>query len=210
MRQQTIKLLSLTFVLMFSTASIGQRMTEVKDKLGKTYPSDSIKGDDIWVYYNDYKIEKVKHRLFKKLLPNVTFYKSTFTHYLGHHIEDVECIFLYDKNSLEVVIYPPIDYYDGILDDLFGRLSIVKFITKQEKNNLVKGIRDLILLSTPYMQIKNVEIDENLITFDLYRSNGRKVSLYRKMTLEFLDDKIYKFISLNPSTGKKKYYMPEL
>jgi hypothetical protein len=188
----------LVFLLIigFNLISLGQNNSELIKSLKKELPENSTK-DGRWVFNeNDAEILKIEKPLISEFLPNITFHKVMLTNYLGYHVNKSNCLILFNQSKSKIQLVEPI-WYSDIDKKFLKKLVGLEF---KDKNTLIKfclELQELLIIGSNY-EIKNTEIAESNITFDLTYEGRLKTEVWRNMKIKINEFKIIGFTSTNP------------
>lgn len=194
------KFLVILIFIGFAQESISQEFVELKKVMKRELPDDSNL-DGRWVYEEEIsEIEKIETDI-EKYLTDFEFYKVRLVNYLGWHINDTDCLVLFNKSDSSIILIEPL-WYGGVSKKLIGMFIDYKFQTEEELQKFVFSLQDLLLIgSKQNKDFRNTVIGENKITFDLYETN-RKERIWRKIEIG-IDNYTLKYLnSINPVTKK--------
>ncbi len=192
------KFLVILIFIGFTQESISQEFVELKKVMKRELPDD-LNLDGRWVYEEEInEIQKIETDI-EKYLTDFEFYKVRLVNYLGWHINDTNCLVLFNKSDSSIILIEPL-WYGGVSKELIGMFIDYKFQTKEELKKFVFSLQDLLLIgSKQNKDFRNTVIGENKITFDLYETN-RKERIWRKIEIG-IDNYTLKYLdSTNPVT----------
>ena len=202
----------------------GQKYLSMDAVLKKEFPENSTK-DGRWVYYPEKaNIEKIEYPLIKDLLPNFEFYKMTLTNYLGYHVNEGDCVVLFDSLKSKIILVQPI-WYSGISESLIKLFLNKQFESKEKLLSILDELNKILEIGSGYRFIFK-SFSDTLITYDLvyfkgdsYTTDGNGISntvnytqdgVWRQIEIKISDLKILEYVSLNPrlkdDKENKKYY----
>lgn len=189
-------LITILVILLFQIG-FGQTHPELDKVLKRNLPEKSEK-DGRWVYYSEKaNIERLFKPEIKAALPNYSFYKLALTNYLGYHVNEADCVVLYDSVKSKIVLVGPL-WYSGVSEPLI-KLCLNRSFTSSEKLiNFLTELNSLMEIGSPYKFIYK-SFSENVISYDLisskgdsYTSGGNGIT----STIKYNEDGIWRKISI--------------
>lgn len=176
--------------------SYGQDFPKLDSLLRNNFPEDS-QTDGRWVYYTEIgNVQKIIKLEVSKVIPNHTFYKVTLVNFLGHHINESDCLVLYESTTDKLLLVKPLWYTDK-RKEFFQLFIGSKFLNNESLLSFILELQDLMLIGSQG-EFKATEINENKITFDYYIG----VNLWRNYEVSLSDYNILSFKSTNPMLNK--------
>jgi hypothetical protein len=214
-----MKKLLILLLFGFIHSVYAQKYTGLEKVLQKELSTSSTK-DGRWVFYaKRASIEKLDKVQIKKYFPEYDVFKMELTNYLGYHVNQANCIVLYDSLKSAIIKVDPL-WYGGISDTLIKLCINKKFDNKDSLLNFMKAIHELMVIDSGYSFV-NTGCTEKNISYDLMSAKGNtytitnfnggssvtqnlKEGAWRKTTIVIDDLKIKKYTSINPVTSDKE------
>lgn len=194
-------ILKKTFLFIFlilGLNSFSQENTQLIKLLSEKFPvRESFVADGVWIYYPEfYKPKKLEVPFIQSKFTNYELYSVNITNYLDSHVNDCDCLILFDKSKNEIIFAPPL-WYSGLEKDFYKNFIGLKFKDILEIEKYVKEFQRIILTDTNET-IDNILIDAESVTFDMFRvvENGA----YRKVKIVFDKMVLMEIQDLNPET----------
>jgi len=192
------KILIFGFLIGTQFNSIGQNFAELEANLIDKFPNDSIVGDNVWAFFKETaNIQKIKKPIVKKYLDNYEFYNGTLTNFMGYHIEETECLIIYDSITSHMKLFPPI-WFDSSMENFFNKFSNTEFESKSELKNFISQIQEIMLIGSSRKSFENTQFYPQKITFDLMETRDSKKKIWRKMIVKIMGNRILKLKSKKP------------
>ncbi|WP_046758909.1 hypothetical protein [Kordia jejudonensis] len=174
--------------------AFGQDFSKLKSELNTKFPNDSIVGDNVWAFYEEIaNIKEIDKSIIKKYLNGSNIYQVTLTNYLGYHIEDADCLVIFNNKTSELELIPPI-WFDRSMNDFFSKFFGKKFESKSELQKFISQMQDLMLTGSVRKNFENTKFESNKISFDLIETRKSKKKVWRKMEIEIKDNVMIDFI----------------
>ncbi|MBQ4805824.1 hypothetical protein J8L88_23405, partial [Aquimarina sp. MMG015] len=175
----------------------GQEFSQLKSELNIKFPNDSIVGDNVWAFYEEMaNIKEIDKSIVKKYLNGSNIYQVTLTNYLGYHIEDADCLVIFNNKTSELELIPPI-WFDLSMDDFFSKFFGKQFESKSELKKFIFQIQELMLTGSVLKSFENNKFESNKISFDLIETRRSKKKVWRRMEIEIKDNVMIDFIKDN-------------
>ena len=208
----------LILILFIGIAGLVQAQNNSKlDKsLTKKLPQDSQK-DGRWVYYSENaNIQPIEKPLVKARIPNYNFYQVNLTNYLGYHVNEAECLILFNPKKSKIILVAPL-WFSGV-DANYVKLIIGEgFDNKDSLLNFLNEFHELMGVGSGYKFILTSYKDD-LITYDMVYLKGDSYTtsspgiqstvsysedgVWRKIQIKISDLKIKSYTSINPKMGE--------
>ncbi len=196
--------------------TFGQTFSELERVMAKEFSKNSTE-DGRWVFYADKaNIEKIEKPILKEHYPSYNFFKITMTNYLGYHINQGNCIILFDSSNSKVTLVEPL-WYNGVSESLIKLFINNQFDNQESLLATLKEIHELMVVGSGYKFIKT-GVSDSIITYDLvyfkgdsYTTGGNGISttvnynkdgVWRQIEVEMQNLKIKKYIVINPAARK--------
>ncbi|WP_447113613.1 hypothetical protein [Psychroserpens sp. BH13MA-6] len=196
------KILIFGFLIGIQFIAIGQNFVELKAELIERFPNDSIEGDNVWAFFEETaNIKKIIKPTVKKYLNEFDLYQATLTNFLGYHIEDAECLIIYNPKTSELEMYPPI-WFDNSMEKFFTKFYDTEFESKAEMKKFISQIQEIMLIGSLRKSFENTEFDSEKITFNLMETRNSKKKVWKKMEIKTNGNRIIEFMSDNPANRK--------
>lgn len=190
----------------------------LEEQLLANFPQNSSK-DGRWVFYKDIgNIEKLNKPEIKAVISNSDFYKVTLTNFLGYHINQGDCVIVFDSIKSKVTFAEPI-WYGGISEPLVKLFIGHKFNNKDSLLNFLTELNELMQIDSGY-KFRQTSYSDSLITFDLgyfkgdsYTTGGNGTSstvnynedgVWRKIKVDVKNFAIIRYTSINPKMDDKE------
>ncbi|WMI68197.1 hypothetical protein [Mangrovimonas sp. YM274] len=151
--------------LSFSFDSVfAQNITDFETELIKYHGTkDSLVGDDLWIYDKSFnQIKKVDLAIFKE--KKYETYLVDLTWYLGYHIDLVNCLFLYNKESKEIVFTGEL-WCNGFKKDFYKSLIGNTISDKSTARKFVSDFEKLVQINNPKVKFENVYFENGTTYF---------------------------------------------
>jgi hypothetical protein len=192
----------LIFIFLVLTNLIfAQKDSKFEKLLLENFPTSSTM-DGRWVYYPETgNIQEVYKPAIKEKIPEFQFYKIHLTNFLGYHIDDSDCLILYNSKESKIILVEPIWYSD--LSENFLKLFINnEFKNSDEIKVFVQQLQELIMIGSTIL-IDDFIIDNQKINFNLVNSNTKKEKdIWRNIEIGIKNNTIEYFESTNPKINR--------
>jgi|GEM_PF-3360436 len=196
--KHTLKKIILYIFLIIGLNGFSQENDQLIKLLTEKFPiRESFVADGVWIYYPEfYKPKKLEIPFIQSNLTNYELYSVNITNYLDSHVNDCDCLILFDKSKNTIIFAPPL-WYSGLEKDFYKNFISLKFKDISEIEKFVKEFQSIILNGTNET-IDNTSINAEKVTFDMFRvvENGA----YRKIKIVFDKMVLIEIVDLNPET----------
>ncbi|SEQ08267.1 hypothetical protein [Flavobacterium urocaniciphilum] len=193
-----MKKIILYIFLIIGLNGFSQESNQLIKLLTEKFPvKESFVADGIWIYHSEFnKPKKLEMPFIQSNLTNYELYSVKITNYLDYHVNDCDCLILFDKSKNTINFAPPL-WYSGLEKDFYKNFIGIKFKDISEIEKFVKEFQSIILYGTNET-IDNTSINSENVTFDMFRvvENGA----YRKIKIVFDKMDLKEIIDLNPET----------
>ena len=210
MRQLIIFLLTFNLI----SSANGQTYAILEKALTAKFSETSTQ-DGRWVFHPDKaNIEKIDKPLLNAIIPNYTFYKITLTNYLGSHINEENCVLLYDSAASEILLVEPL-WYAGVSKPLIKLFINKGFGSKDQLAGFLGQLNELMEMGSGCKFILT-GFSYNLITYDVLKFNGNyagsgarpgrynKDEVWKQIRIDIEDGQLIRYTSIDPKTNKKE------
>lgn len=196
----------------------GQTYPGLEIALKNEFPKESQK-DGRWVFFEDKaNIEKIDQPTIKASFPNFDLFQVTLTNYLGWHVNQGNCLILYDSLSTNIILIEPL-WYSGPSKAFTNLFIGRKFDNKATLLSFLDGVNELMGIGSVY-RFRFTSYSDSLITYDLgyfkgdsYTTGGdgttsvlryNEDGVWRKILIDIKDLQILRYTFVNPKTNDKE------
>ena len=200
MNQKTrnIKLIFfLTICLQYGAYS--QKFPKLESKLLINLSADSIK-DGRWVFDSSSiaGIEKIIKPNVSKVIPNYAFYKVRLTNYLGYHINQSNCLILFDEDKSKILLVQPM-WYSDISSDFLRLFIGIKFNDSKSLMSFLPELRELMVIGSSSKFDDLIYTDTKVTFNEIDMVRGQK-QIFRNLEIVIDNNMIISFKCTNPVT----------
>ena len=200
------QLIFILFACCFIYTANGQAYPALEKVLTAKFSETSTK-DGRWIFNSGKaNIEKIDKPLVNAVIPNYTFYKITLTNYSGDHINEENCVVLYDSSASKIVLVEPL-WYSGISKPFITLFLRKHFDSREQLSAFLEQLNELMELGSGCKFIRT-GFSDSLATYDVVNFNegsgGNKEKPWKQIRIDLEDRQVVRYTSINPANRKKE------
>ncbi len=189
----------LIYFFLITASCSSQNYPEVENALTKKFPNpETFVADGIWIYNPEIKPKRLDFPIIENYLSGYQIFGAHLTNFLDYHVNDAECIVLFNNKTDELVFVEP-TWYGGLDENFYRRLIGIKVKDTSEVKKLADEFGKLLLYDPSMEKIQEVNIENNTATIStlLNPENGT----YRKIKLVLNAFELKEIQVIKPKTG---------